>query len=265
MLPPGCLQASGSFNHADSDAELDASMQQGRHEAAAAAESTAQHAHTHIASSSDGRVRPRPRGLPSQVEQTVSRLSSSTAHSQAARSEDAPPAEANAVVRADHSQTGEKEGRTAVQHSDAEDLGQIMAPCTEARQKEDEGMSSYEGSPAKGFLAGQGKPPLSPERRSTALTPKGPSSITAALTGMATPDVNVHCNPLFTEPMGAQNSDDRQQGLAKARHAADTSPEAVTSAADSNHSSSRQLALQSPPSKLQQALRKMMQQHGASL
>ena len=262
-----CPQASGPprLDSLNSSTSVSASAHQGANETVAAGETTSHHIHADSASSADRGPRAKPRGLPSQVEQTVSRLSSSTAHtahSEAAASGPAAKlAESAASARRDAAHVDGEELSNADELDNAEITGRGSA------QREAQSASSSEASPVKGFSAGQGKPPLSPERQplTSASTPKGPASIQAALTGVATPDVNVHCNPLFTEPLGGQqHSDERQQDLAMASHAADVSPEAAKAAEGVTDASSRhkaQYALHSPPSKLQESLRMLMRRH----
>ena len=88
---------------------------------------------------------------------------------------------------------------------------------------------------------GQGRPPLSPVRQSLQdLAVSGESISIDPMTGMPKQDMNVHCNPLFTEPMALQQSSEApsKQGIGQ-----------------------RKAVPASPPSKLKQSLRTLLQQH----
>ena len=126
---------------------------------------------------------------------------------------------------------------------------------------------------------GQGRPPLSPVRQSlqdltlsresspekTALVPISIDSET----GMPKQDMNVHCNPLFTEPLAAQlgtgaghkkELNSIGKGRSSSRHHVAAAESSLTHT--DKGSSSQQMAVPpSPPSKLQQSLRALLQQH----
>ena len=135
------------------------------------------------------------------------------------------------------------------------------------------------GSPPQGSR-GQGRPPLSPLRQSlqdVALSRESspgkaalvPVSIDP-LTGMPKQDINVHCNPLFTEPLAAQQ---QQQNSAAHRGATnDVDHHNALSRHGSETSLTRNQGIgqqrdvpASPPSKLQQSLRALLQQHAQDM
>lgn len=135
-------------------------------------------------------------------------------------------------------------------------------------------------------LRGQGKPPLSPVRQSLQdlVSSRDSSPGKAALvpfsldpvTGVPIQDVNVHCNPLFTEPTAGQHamhgspsskqlqdrsgidSAEQQQQQRQKEPLSDASADG---AKDARHGT----VPSSPPSQLQKSLRALMQQHTEEL
>lgn len=121
---------------------------------------------------------------------------------------------------------------------------------------------------------GQGRPPLSPVRQSVqdlALSCESspgkvvlPSSSIDPVTGMPKHDINVHCNPLFTEPLTAQ-----QSGAARTHGTGDVAHHHVhpgqgcepASLAHTEGIGQQRDVPASPPSELQQSLRALLQQH----
>ena len=129
------------------------------------------------------------------------------------------------------------------------------------------------GSPPQGSR-GQGRPPLSPVRQSLqdlALSRESspgkaalvPVSIDP-LTGMPKQDINVHCNPLFTEPQIAhpQHQSGAAQKHGSVGHSKVSSHQGSETSLTHNEGIGQQRdMLASPPSKLQQSLRALLQQH----
>ena len=131
------------------------------------------------------------------------------------------------------------------------------------------------GSPPQGSR-GQSRPPLSPVRRSLqdlALSRESspgkaalvPVSIDP-MTGMPKQDINVHCNPLFTEPQIAhpqnQSGAAQQQGSGDVGHGKVLSHQGSEISLTCNEGIGQQRDVPaSPPSKLQQSLRALLQQH----
>ena len=132
------------------------------------------------------------------------------------------------------------------------------------------------GSPPQGSRS-QGRPPLSPVRQSLqdlALSRESspgkaalvPVSIDP-LTGMPKQDINVHCNPLFTEPQTAhlqhQNSAAQKLGSGDGiGHGKLLSQQGSETSLTCNEGIGQQRHVPaSPPSKLQQSLRALLQQH----
>ncbi len=144
--------------------------------------------------------------------------------------------------------------------------------------------SSFSGSPTRG-LRGQGKPPLSPVRQSLqdlALSrDSSPSKIAlipvsiAPVMGMPKQDMNVHCNPLFTDPLAGQpdahDSPAQKQiadrsDLSHAEQHQQHQKKAIVSASTGEMKVAGQRAVpSSPPSQLQRSLRAIMQQHAQEL
>lgn len=132
------------------------------------------------------------------------------------------------------------------------------------------------GSPPQGSR-GQGRPPLSPVRQSLqdlALSRESspgkaalvPVSIDP-LTGMPKQDINVHCNPLFTEPLLAHQQQ-QQMSAAQRDRSSEVDHDDVLSQHGTQTSLTRNQGIgqqrdvpPSPPSKLQQSLRALLQQH----
>lgn len=133
-------------------------------------------------------------------------------------------------------------------------------------------------SPQRGSR-GQGRPPLSPVRQSLqdlALSREsspGKAALVAVsidpVTGMPKPDINVHCNPLFTEPLLAHQQQQQQNGAAQQHGTGDAEHDAMLPQQGSETSLPRREGIgqqqqevpASPPSKLQQSLRALLQQH----
>lgn len=136
------------------------------------------------------------------------------------------------------------------------------------------------GSPPRG-CRGQGRPPLSPVRQSLqdlALSRESspgkaalvPSSVDP-VTGMPNQDINVHCNPLFTEPLMTQQQQ-QQKGAAQndGTSGVDHDNLSYQQGSETSLTHNEGIGQQrdvpgSPPSKLQQSLRALLQQHTQSM
>ena len=191
--------------------------------------------------------RSQPRSLPTTVESTVHRLQS-----------DGPAA----------SDTASQQG--SVTRAAREQ--QSGAAAAAAEEEEERREVRLLGSPPQGVRS-QGKPPRSPVRQSLqdlALS-RGSSPGKSALvplsidpiTGLPKHDVNVHCNPLFTEPLAGQ-----QQSSARERMAEGTSEEDESDAEQPTRTVERaetRAEPASPPSELQSALRARLQRHAQEM
>ena len=127
-------------------------------------------------------------------------------------------------------------------------------------------------------LRGQGRPPLSPVRQSVqdlALSRESspgkmvlPSSSSDAVTGMLKQDMNVHCNPLFTEPLTAHQTGAAQKlGTGGGHHGSPRSQQGSEAASlgRSEGIGQQRDVPGSPPSELQQSLRALLQQHSRQM
>lgn len=176
------------------------------------------------------------------------------------------------------SSAAEEEKRSSVSHEAGEGIeGHHVSTCSDTSEGEvlTDGRTPG-GSPPRGSR-GQGRPPLSPVRQSLqdlALS-REPSPGKAAVvpvsidpvTGMPKQDINVHCNPLFTEPLIAHQQ--HQNGAAQEHGTGDVEHGAMLAQQGSETSLPRRAGIgqqqqevpASPPSKLQQSLRALLQQH----
>ena len=258
-IPSKCmLQASGSFNNRlTGDASLATAVNDNQAD---------------VPLQSSQRQRAKPRGLSSCVQKTVSRITKS----------------AGAVIADPSFVSSDTSNASGAQGQTAEEDEQSSSGSAAAGYESESGLTTQSealdtalvealpqgrslGSPTRSFR-GQGKPPLSPVRQSlqdlTLSRDSSPAKLALVpvsidpVTGMPKQDVNVHCNPLFTEPMAGQHtvhssaspkqngdkadSDQKQQQ----QRLADNHPRAVPS---------------SPPSQLQKSLRAMLQQHAAEM
>lgn len=132
-------------------------------------------------------------------------------------------------------------------------------------------------------LRGQGKPPLSPVRQSLQdlVSSRDSSPGKAALvpisldpvTGVPIQDVNVHCNPLFTEPTAGQHGSPSQKQLqdrsdfdsAEQQQQQPQKEPLSRASADGGKDARHGTVPSSPPSQLQKSLRALMQQHTEEL
>lgn len=195
--------------------------------------------------------RAQPRGLPSNVQQTVSSLSDKPSHAAQAES---PSAE-----------KPRQKSSTPVQ-------GGVGGNSRDAMLDEQETASLAGSSPHQSCITGQGRPSLSPARQSqtqTALSNASTPGKGIHLDSIAQPiiDMNVICNPLFTEPtlQGHAGSVRQRQGIGRnPAPGQDPMPQQTEAPVGKPGTSNRvemQPGLTSPPSELQQSLRKLMQRH----
>ena len=211
----------------------------------------------------DGSQRAQPRGLSSSIEKTVQTLTKTAVQQPGAATKATTISRHYDSVHSDNLQVsadGEQE-HTLEHESDASNDAQRVTH-TQLGATDGTGGNDmpYEA------LGGKGRPPLSPVRQSLQdlmmsreSTPgKGalvPGSIDP-VTGMPKQDINVHCNPLFTEPMAAQ------QSSVVHRHMADAASPGTSALAVAGQGVGQQKAVTvSPPSKLQQSLRTLLQDH----
>ena len=258
------MQSSGSLKNAEQ--ALGNSLQQ---HTAASEDAKPKDSTAANVQATDWAHRAKPRGLSSEVEQTVSRLSDKMPHARQAAHNSSPH---GTIADDDASNSAATLPGAAHTQNEVESSGR------ESSQGGQQSASSNESSPQRGLGTGQGRPPLSPVRQSqpqTALsnasTPgKDDSSIQTGLTGAATQDMNVHCNPLFTEPARLMLNDGAQQQQGIGRGTVPQQSLMKQQEASCVHKSAAnqeqgQEVLQSPPSKLQQSLRMMMQKHSEGL
>jgi len=216
--------------------------------------------------------RAKPRGLPSTVQSTVDRIAANTGPSAAVHSETS--SESSSAMSA-HAQATEEEEQVASVCCEADSGSASLGALVQG---------SPSGSPNRG-LRGQGKPPLSPVRQSLqhlvlshdsspsehALVPVG----IAPVMGMPKQDMNVHCNPLFTDPLAGQHDahdSPAQKQIADRSDLSDVEQhqqhqkKAIVSASAGEVKVAGQRAIpSSPPSQLQRSLRAIMQQHAEEL
>lgn len=223
--------------------------------------------------------RAKPRGLSSTVEKTVSRIArssapqSQTAHTAGtnSRNDDAASIEESDAMPVS---AAEEEKHPSVGQEGVAGEGELGPSSNSSEGEVVPYGKTPLGSPPQGSR-GQGRPPLSPVRQSLqdlALSRESspgkaalvPVSIDP-LTGMPKQDINVHCNPLFTEPQIAHQP--HQNGAAQ-RHGSGVGRGKVLSQQGSETSLMRNEGVgqqrdvpASPPSKLQQSLRALLQQH----
>lgn len=195
------------------------------------------------------RQRAKPRGLSTTVVDTVSRINGTGA----ARANTSSAASASGQQQG--SDTSSESVNTQTAEGD-EQQGESRAMDTDLDEV-------LPGSPLRG-MRGQGKPPLSPVRQSLQDLALSHESSPAKLalvpmsidpvTGMPKQDVNVHCNPLFTEPMAGQHSSAFQQ-----------QPSSIVDHDLDGVSDTLKAVASSPPSALQRSLRARLQQHAEEM
>lgn len=231
--------------------------------------------------------RAKPRGLSSTVEKTVRR----TTRTSAPESQSAAPKEGISSRHGDSASIQESDAtRTCSaaeeeEHSSASHEEMVgkdvechhVGTCSDTSEGE---VLPYDRTPADSpprGSRGQGRPPLSPVRQSLqdlALSRESSPGKAALVpvsidpvTGMPKPDINVHCNPLFTEPLLAHQQ--QQTAAAQKQGTGDAEHDAMLPQQDSQTSLTRREGIgkqqqqvpASPPSKLQQSLRALLQQH----
>ena len=212
--------------------------------------------------------RAKPRGLPSKVEQTVSRLNDNT--ESAADSDTADdaadvlgsPQQKAASIHSAGDGTAEQSGSAHAQDS------LEVAGKGDGRVAQQSALAAEGSPPKQSHVTGQGRPPLSPVRQSqTALsnasTPGKDINVTS---GAQAIDMNVICNPLFTEPAGARRGDSARQqlpgiGRCGVPDQASVQQQEGVSVQHGASSNDHGPEMKSPPSKLQQSLRMLMQRH----
>ncbi len=169
-----------------------------------------------------------------------------------------------------------------------EEEEQVATVCCEA----DSGSASLgalaqgspSGSPNRG-PRGQGRPPLSPVRQSlqdlVLSHDSSPSKLAlvpvsiASVMGMPKQDMNVHCNPLFTDPLAGQpdaHDSPAQKQIADRpdlshveQHQQHQKKALVSASAGAVKVAGQRAVPSSPPSQLQKSLRAIMQQHAKDL
>lgn len=212
--------------------------------------------------------RAKPRGLPSKIEQSVSRLNDKTDLAADSDTADNPAEVLNSPQsKAVSIQTAGNS--TAKQAGSAHAQANLEAVSKGDSEVAQQSALAAEGSPPKQpHVTGQGRPPLSPVRQSqTALsnasTPGKDINLTS---GAQAIDMNVICNPLFTEPAGTRHGDcARQQlpgiGRCGVPDQASVHQQEGLSVQPGAFSNEHGREMNSPPSKLQQSLRMLMQRH----
>ncbi|KAA6422420.1 MAG: hypothetical protein FRX49_07595 [Trebouxia sp. A1-2] len=221
--------------------------------------------------------RAKPRGLPSTVQSTVDRIAANTGPSAAVSAEIS--SESSSAMFAHAEATEEEE--------------QVAAVCYEAGSGPTSPDTALVGTVAQGNSTGsltrcprgQGKPPLSPVRQSLqdlvlshdsspsehALVPVS----IAPVMGMPKQDMNVHCNPLFTDPLAGQPDAhdspaqkrvvDRPDLSHSEQHQQHQNNATVSASAGNLQVAGQGAVPTSPPSQLQMSLRAIMQQHAEEL
>jgi len=225
--------------------------------------------------------RAKPRGLPSTVQSTVDRI---------ARCHD-PGAANTGPSAAVHAEISAESSSAMFAHAQAtEEQKQLATEADSGPASLDTDLvgtlaqSSSSGSPTRG-LRGQRKPPLSPVRQSLqdlALSRDSspsknalvPVSI-APVMGMPKQDMNVHCNPLFTDPLAGQPDAHDSPAQKRIANKSDLSIveqlqqrqkiAIVSASAGELKVAERRAVPSSPPSQLQRSLRAIMQQHAEEL
>ncbi len=258
-----CLQGSSSSGQPAADASHDRVPRQSQGDTPSQARQGPQEGQSQ---------RAKPRGLPSTVQSTVDRIAANTGPAAAVHSEIS--AESSSAMFA-HAQATEEEEQVASVCCEADSGSASLGALVQG--------SPY-GSPIRG-PRGQGKPPLSPVRQSLqdlvlshdsspgehALVPVS----IAPVMGMPKQDMNVHCNPLFTDPLAGQPDAHDSPAQKQIADRSDLShveqhqqhqKKAVVSASAGEVKVAGQRAVpSSPPSQLQRSLRAIMQQHADEL
>lgn len=216
--------------------------------------------------------RAKPRGLSSEVEQTVSKLSDKSTYAAQGTAASSDSAHQSTTTNEGDSDAGDGVGEvsnTAV-HDDIEIVSR------DESQSAQQSASSNEGSPPHAHATGQGRPSLSPVRQSQSQSALSNAStpgkgINLPHNAQAAIDMNVICNPLFTEPAGAKHagSVSQHQGIGRSPGAdqafVDEQGGALADRKDASSYKGVEQELKSPPSKLQQSLRHLMQRHSQGL
>ena len=163
--------------------------------------------------------------------------------------------------------TAEERGQSPYTSDARKDAALVMKPKSGAFDSAEEDAGPYGRSPVDSPPQGpwsRGRPPLSPVKQSVQDLSASRESISIdPMTGMPKQDINVHCNPLFTEPMAVHHSSSVQKHAASGSVA---SRQISEGASDQGLVGSEGIGQQravpaSPPSKLQQSLRALLQQH----
>ena len=252
------MQGSGGLRRLAATPSLDTALDEGQadlHRQTGQVPSDNTTSHVVPALHESQRQRAKPRGLSTTVVDTVSRINGTVA----ARANTSSAASASGQQQG--SDTSSESVNTQTAEGD-EQQGESRAMDTDL----DEVLpgSTCLGSPPLRGMIGQGKPPLSPVRQSLQDLALSHESSPAKLalvpmsidpvTGMPKQDVNVHCNPLFTEPMAGQHSSAfQQQPSSIVDHDLDGVRDTLKAVASS------------PPSALQRSLRARLQQHAEEM
>ena len=263
-----CLQASGSCGRPAADASHDRVSRQSQADGSSEAEKGSQEGQSQ---------RAKPRGLPSIVQSTVDRIAANTGSSAAVHSEIS--AESSSAMFTHAQATEEQEQVTNVGCEANSGSASLDTEIVGALAQ-----GSPSGSPNRG-PKGQGKPPLSPVRQSLqdlvlshSSSPSEhalvPVSI-APVMGMPKQDMNVHCNPLFTDPLAGQPDAHESPAQKRTANRSDLSHveqhqqhqknTVVCASAGKMKVAGQKAVPSSPPSQLQMSLRAIMQQHAEEL
>jgi len=221
--------------------------------------------------------RAKPRGLPSTVQSTVDRIAANTGPCAAVHAQIS--AESSSAMFA-HAQATDEQEQVATVCCEADSASASLDTALLGTLAQ----SSSAGSPTRG-LRSQGKPPLSPVRQSLqdlvlshdsspsehALVPVS----IAPVMGMPKQDMNVHCNPLFTDPLAGQPDAhgspaqkriaDRSDLSHSEQHQQLQKNATVSASAGELKVAGPRAVPSSPPSQLQKSLRAIMQQHAEEL
>ena len=262
-----CLQESSSIGRPAADTSHDRVSRQSQGDTPSQAERGPQEGQSQ---------RAKPRGLPSTVQSTVARIAANTGPCAAVHPEIS--AESSSAMFAHAQATEEEQVATICREADSGSASPDTALVGALAQ------GSPSGSPNRG-LRGQGKPPLSPVRQSLqdlvlshdsapsehALVPVS----IAPVMGMPKQDMNVHCNPLFTDPLAGQpdaHDSPAQKQIADTsdlshseQHQQHQKKAIVSASAGALKVAGQRAVLSSPPSQLQRSLRAIMQQHAEEL